>query len=168
MNLVATISPAVMVTTRGSRGNKKIDEMLHPKSEPNEQAVKTSGPDQIEVDEEQDAMNEIEVGERGQPKAESLNRDKTKSIKRRKTNENNCDGDRNRNLARRARKGADTLLQKWMPGDRENAQIDEAKKWEILERGHIFFFYRPKVQDAEKTGADKAASSIGDVQNTHM
>lgn len=42
-------------------------------------------------------------------------------------------------------------------------------KWEVLERGHVYFFYRPKVQpDKGEDDNQPAAKSIDDTQNTHM
>lgn len=42
-------------------------------------------------------------------------------------------------------------------------------KWNALERGHIYFFYRPKVQPASNASNNEpAAQSIDDAQNFHM
>lgn len=41
--------------------------------------------------------------------------------------------------------------------------------WSMLERGHVYFFYRPKVQPAEKADdPEPSADSISSVQNFHM
>ncbi|CAO1632801.1 unnamed protein product [Parajaminaea phylloscopi] len=45
----------------------------------------------------------------------------------------------------------------------------EEVEWEILERGHIYWFYRPKVQPAGDEKSDEpAAKSIDGTQNAHM
>ncbi|CAO1633869.1 unnamed protein product [Sympodiomycopsis kandeliae] len=45
----------------------------------------------------------------------------------------------------------------------------DSVKWQVMERGHVYFFYRPKVQPASERNKDEpAATSIDSVQNTHM
>lgn len=44
-------------------------------------------------------------------------------------------------------------------------------QWTIMERGHVYFFYRPKVQSANEANAENgkpSADSIDSVQNFHL
>lgn len=46
---------------------------------------------------------------------------------------------------------------------------ESSTKWTILERGHVYFFYRPKVQSAEDESREQpAADSLSSVQNFHL
>lgn len=54
------------------------------------------------------------------------------------------------------------------PGKEDDSGQEEGQ-YKVLEQGILYFFYRPKVQaadDVENSG--KAATSIDDVQNTHV
>ena len=54
------------------------------------------------------------------------------------------------------------------PG-KEDSSGDEEGSFKVLEQGLLYFFYRPKVQAADKVETSgKAATSIDDVQNTHL
>ncbi|PWN38619.1 uncharacterized protein FA14DRAFT_143731 [Meira miltonrushii] len=54
------------------------------------------------------------------------------------------------------------------PG-KEDSTGDEEGNFKVLEQGLLYFFYRPKVQSADDVETSgKAATSIDDVQSTHL
>ncbi|PWN44619.1 hypothetical protein IE81DRAFT_321244 [Ceraceosorus guamensis] len=58
---------------------------------------------------------------------------------------------------------------KLSPGKEDTGAGQDDAPWEVLEKGHVFFFYRPKVKSAHEVDqSGKAAECLDDVQNAHM
>ncbi|MCO5566250.1 hypothetical protein L7F22_019926 [Adiantum nelumboides] len=101
-------------------------------------------------DEQNGHSNESEEKKRSNPDQESKDEPPSKAAK---TNTDEAEPIENKTLN---------------PG-KEDSSGDEEGNFKVLEQGLLYFFYRPKVQaadDVETSG--KAATSIDDVQSTHL
>ncbi|UZJ55938.1 hypothetical protein CBS101457_005258 [Exobasidium rhododendri] len=155
------------------QGNQKIDTLMvkaePTKKERQEEEQETKDDEQESKDDEAETKNDESSKKREKSDEPEEDNEEQRPSKSAKTEEKKVEKSSNGD-AEKVKENPDeeqaALLE---VGAEEDIEGKEEGSFKVLERGHILFFYRPKVQSAdavEKSG--KSASSINDVQNTHM